>query len=261
MSIREWSLRSIRKKLKLFDTTIYNYFRQKDQIAVLIDPEKFSGEEALINLIEKSEFAGVDYFFIGGSTVTRDEFEHCINIIAKTAKIPVVIFPGSSHQISEKADALLYLSLISGRNPDFLIGHHVASAHEVFDMNIEVIPTAYILIDGGTTTSVSYVSQTTPIPPSKLSIINNTAKAGILQGKKLLYLDAGSGAKQYVPLDVIKEISELRVPVIIGGGVRDIETIKNMHEAGANVVVIGNKIEEEIEFLLDIHSYTKTKAL
>ncbi len=243
------------------DTKLYNHFQQKGQIAVLIDPEKFPGEEALKELVKKAEFAGVNFFFIGGSTVTRDEFEHCIGIIAETATIPVVIFPGASHQISDKADALLYLSLISGRNPDFLIGHHVASAHEVYDMNIEVIPTAYILIDGGTTTSVSYVSQTTPIPPSKISIINNTAKAGILQGKKLLYLDAGSGAKQHVPLSVIKEISQLNIPVIIGGGVRDIETIEQMHDAGANIVVIGNKIEEEIEFLLDIHSYTKTRDL
>jgi len=245
----------------LSDTKLYNHFQQKGQIAVLIDPEKFPGEEALKELVKKAEFAGVNFFFIGGSTVTRDEFEHCIGIIAETATIPVVIFPGASHQISDKADALLYLSLISGRNPDFLIGHHVASAHEVYDMNIEVIPTAYILIDGGTTTSVSYVSQTTPIPPSKISIINNTAKAGILQGKKLLYLDAGSGAKQHVPLSVIKEISQLNIPVIIGGGVRDIETIEQMHDAGANIVVIGNKIEEEIEFLLDIHSYTKTRDL
>ncbi len=240
------------------DTFIYSLISQRKKIAVLIDPEKCPSESELQQLIEKAEFAGVDFFFIGGSTVTRDEFNHCIEILTKHAKIPVVIFPGAGHQVSEKADALLYLSLLSGRNPDFLIGHHVASAQEVFDMNIEIIPTAYILIDGGTTTSVAYVSQTTPIPPGKENIILNTVKAGILQGKKLVYLDAGSGAKESIPPNVIRSISDLKKPLIIGGGIRNIETIREMHEAGANVVVIGNKIEEDIDFLLDIRTYQES---
>jgi putative glycerol-1-phosphate prenyltransferase len=180
-----------------------------------------------------------------------------MSVLSVNASIPVVIFPGSSHQISDKADGLLYLSLISGRNPDFLIGHHVASAHEVFDMDLEVLPTAYILIDGGTSSSVAYVSQTTPIPPTNTSIIVNTAKAGILQGKKLLYLDAGSGARRSIPASVIQRVSGLGVPVIIGGGIRSKEAIEEMHQAGANVVVIGNKIEEDLDFLLDIRTYLK----
>lgn len=221
---------------------------------MLIDPEKTHSMESLSALVEKAEFAGIDYFFVGGSTVTRDEFESCITLLSELTELPVVIFPGASHQISEKADALLYLSLISGRNPDFLIGHHVASAQEVFSMDIEVIPTGYILIDGGTTTSVAYVSQTTPIPPSKQSIIINTAKAGILQGKKLIYLDAGSGAKEHVPAEVIKALSNLNTPLIVGGGIRSLESITKLHDAGANIVVIGNKIEEDIDFLLDIRN-------
>ena len=222
---------------------------------MLIDPEKVQDAELLQALLKKAAFAGVDYLFVGGSTVTREEFEFCIATIKAHSPIPLVVFPGASHQVSEEADALLYLSLISGRNPDYLIGHHVASASEVYDMDLEVIPTAYILIDGGTNSSVAYVSQTTPIPSNKTSIITRTAKAGILQGKKLLYLDAGSGAQTTVPSPIVEQLSELNVPVIIGGGIRSVEKIKEMSDAGANVIVIGNKIEEDINFLLDIKLY------
>lgn len=228
---------------------------KKGQIAVLIDPEKFKKPSQLLELIKKAEFAGVNYLFVGGSTVSREDFVFVISFLKKNSSIPVVIFPGASHQISNEADALLYLSLISGRNPDYLIGHHVQSANEVYEMDIEVIPTAYILIDGGTKSSVAYVSQTTPIPNDKLSIITNTSKAGILQGKKLLYLDAGSGAQQTVLAETIKELNKLNTPIIIGGGVRSKEKISELSEAGANVIVIGNKIEEDIDFLLDVHSF------
>lgn len=228
---------------------------KKGQIAVLIDPEKCQDETRLKELLKRAEFAGVNYLFIGGSTVTREEFQFTIDIIKENSNIPSVIFPGASHQVSEKADALLYLSLISGRNPDFLIGHHVLSASEVFDMDIEVMPTGYILIDGGTNSSVAYVSQTTPIPGDKHSIIVNTAKAGILQGKKITYLDAGSGAKNAVPFEVIQQLNQLQHPIIVGGGIRSFSQINQMKDAGANVIVIGNKIEENIDFLLDIKSF------
>lgn len=235
-----------------------NFSNHLGQIAVLIDPEKSKNKNQLKAIIQKAEFAGVNYLFVGGSTVSREDFISVVSFLKKNSTIPVVIFPGASHQISQEADALLYLSLISGRNPDYLIGHHVQSADEVYDMDIEVIPTAYILIDGGTKSSVAYVSQTTPIPNDKLSIITNTAKAGILQGKKLLYLDAGSGAHQTVLAETVKELSKLNTPIIIGGGVRTKEKITELSNAGANVIVIGNKIEEDLDFLLDIHSYIKT---
>lgn len=223
----------------------------------MIDPEKTNSRDALKVLVEKAEFAGINFFFIGGSTVTRDEFDSCLTCLKELTSLPIVIFPGSSNQLSEKADALLYLSLISGRNPDFLIGHHVASAHELYDMEIEVIPTAYILIDGGSVSSVAYVSQTTPIPPTKETIILNTAKAGILQGKKMVFMDAGSGALNPIPTDVIKKVADLGKPVIIGGGLRSLDQIKEVHAAGAKVAVIGNKIEEDIDFLLDIKTYKR----
>ncbi len=224
-------------------------------IAVLIDPEKCTDDKALKVLLEKSAFAKIDFLFIGGSTVTRKEFDKAINLIRSLTKIPLVIFPGSAQQISSKADAILYLSLLSGRNPDFLIGHHIQSATELYDMDIEVIPTAYLLIDGGTQSSVAYVSQTTPIPRDQKSIVKQTAIAGKLMGKSLIYLDAGSGAKFNVPSSMIEELTFLNIPIIVGGGIRDTNTIRNLHDAGANVVVIGNKIEDEIDFLLDINNY------
>jgi len=239
-------------------TVILNSFAKRPgQIAILIDPEKSKNPTHLKNLIEKAQFAKVDYFFVGGSTVSREDFISVVSFLKQNSSIPVVIFPGASHQISKEADALLYLSLISGRNPDYLIGHHVQSANEVYDMDIEVIPTAYILIDGGTKSSVAYVSQTTPIPNDKLSIITNTAKAGILQGKKLLYLDAGSGALQSELPETVKELTLLNSPIIIGGGIKTKKQITELSNAGANVIVIGDKIEEDIDFLLDIHSYQK----
>ncbi|MEJ6617504.1 MAG: geranylgeranylglyceryl/heptaprenylglyceryl phosphate synthase [Crocinitomicaceae bacterium] len=234
-----------------------SFAKRRGQIAILIDPEKAKSQTELKELIEKAEFAKVDYLFVGGSTVTREDFVSTVSYLKAHSIIPVIIFPGASHQISKEADALLYLSLISGRNPDYLIGHHVQSANEVYSMNIEVIPTAYILIDGGTKSSVAYVSQTTPIPNDQLSIISNTAKAGILQGKQLLYLDAGSGAQQTVLPETVRELSLLNKPIVIGGGIKTKEKIKELSDAGANVIVIGNKIEEDMDFLLDIHSFIK----
>lgn len=242
------------------DLTIYSTIAsQKGQIAILIDPEKCDNGDKLKDLLEKAAFAGVDFIFIGGSTVTKREFENTIDFIKINSTLPLVIFPGGSHQISEKADALLYLSLLSGRNPDYLIGHHVQSASEIYKMELETIPTAYILVDGGTKSSVAYVSQTTPIPREQVNIARNTAIAGVLQGKKLLYFDAGSGAQFPVPEQIIREVSCLDVPVIVGGGIRTIEHVNMYKQAGVNVIVIGNHIEENIDFLLDLKCYKSLK--
>jgi phosphoglycerol geranylgeranyltransferase len=236
---------------------ILQLLSEEKKIAVLIDPEKSQDTSVLDKLIEKSEFAGIHFFFIGGSTVKRSDFQRTAEYLKKKTEIPLVIFPGSSQQLSERADAILYLSLLSGRNPDYLIGHHVQSAAELFDMDIEVIPTAYILIDGDSHSSVAYVSQTTPIPRDQISIIQNTAMAGILQGKKIIYLDAGSGAKTPVPQDVVRSLRLLGTPLITGGGIKDIETIRGLHKAGSNLVVIGNKLEEDTDLLLDIQAYIR----
>lgn len=228
----------------------------KGQIAVLIDPEKVTDLSTLALLIKKAEFAQINYFFIGGSTVTRDEMERVISFLKEHTSIPVIIFPGSSHQISPKADALLFLSLISGRNPDFLIGHHLLASQELHHLNIEIIPTSYILIDGGTKSSVAYVSQTTPIPIEQSQIAIQTAIAGNMLGQKVIYFDAGSGAKNTVPYSLLSKVAQElpNSPIIVGGGIRSIEQISQLKSV-ANVIVIGNHIEENESFLLDIANF------
>lgn len=229
---------------------------QLGQVAVLIDPEKTNREEQLKPLIEKAAFAGVNYFLVGGSTVSRPDLENCIHYLKQASSIPVIIFPGGSNQISAEADAILYLSLVSGRNPDFLITHHVNSAQEVFNLGIEILPTGYILVDGGTKSSVAYVSQTTPIPRGQTSIALNTALAAQMQGKQIIYFDAGSGAKEQVPLTFIQELRKhSEIPIIVGGGIGDLESLASFKRVGVNLLVIGNKLEEELDFLLDVKNY------
>jgi putative glycerol-1-phosphate prenyltransferase len=231
---------------------------KKGQIAVLIDPEKSKDEVYLSELIKKSAFAGVDYFFIGGSTVSSNDFQATISFVKKNTTIPIVIFPGAAHQVSEEADAILYLSLLSGRNAEYLIGQHVASALEIHQLDIEVIPTAYILIDGGVKSSVAYVSQTTPIPASQSGIAVKTALAGVLQGKKVVFFDAGSGAEQPVPNEIIDGFYSLTDEItIVGGGIRDLNTIEQFKKSKVNIIVIGNKLESDIDFLLDIAHYNQ----
>ena len=235
---------------------VYNKISEKTgQIAILIDPEKSDNGTDLLNLLKNASSCGVDYLFVGGSTVTKIEFENTINFIKANSSILIVIFPGSSHQISEKADAILYLSLLSGRNPDYLIGHHVESANEIVKLDIEIIPTGYILIDGGTISSVANVSQTSPIPRDQVELAKNTAIAGVLQGKKIIYFDAGSGANQIVPSAIIKEVIFLGIPIIVGGGVKSIEQLVELKNSGVNLIVIGNHIEENIDFLLKVKDF------
>jgi putative glycerol-1-phosphate prenyltransferase len=165
-------------------------------------------------------------------------------------------------QISDKADGILFLTLISGRNPDFLIGHQVESAHLIKKMDIEVIPTGYLLIDGGKTSAVSYVSQTSPIPADQTTIAVNTAIAGEMLGLDVLFMDAGSGAKHPVNVDMIAAVRKnTNIPLIIGGGIKTVEDIEAAIGAGADLVVIGNRIEEDTDFLLDIRSLLKKERI
>ncbi len=236
---------------------ITKFSQTKKGIAVLIDPDKINNTNKLLSLIKKSEDAEVDYFFIGGSTVKRSDFEKTIKLLKNNTCIPVIIFPGSSEQLSSEADAILFLSLLSGRNPDYLIGLHVRTAEEILQHKLEVIPTAYLLIDGGTNSSVAYVSQTSPIPRSQISIVRKTALAGKFQGKKIIYLDAGSGARFSVPPTMIEEVYKLGLPVIIGGGIKSIKQIELIHQAGANIAVIGNHLENDESLLEEIKVYKK----
>lgn len=225
----------------------------KRKIAILIDPEKMHTLEKLQPLIEKVNILNPNFIFVGGSTVTEQEIKDCIDIIKLHSTIPVVIFPGAQTQVYDKADAILFLSLISGRNPDYLIGHQIKSAHLIKEMKLTAIPTGYILIDGEKNSSVAYVSQTTPIPNDQNSIAVKTAIAGEMLGLNTIFMDAGSGAKKPIRPQMIAEVKQnISIPLIIGGGIRSIAAVNAAFESGADVVVIGNKIEEDINFLLDL---------
>jgi putative glycerol-1-phosphate prenyltransferase len=227
----------------------------KNQIAVLVDPEKINSQSNLVAFAKRLRDAHIDFIFVGGSSVTKEQFNRSVDTLKASCDLPLVIFPGSSQQLSSQCDAILYLSLVSGRNPEYLIGQHIQSAYEVESLNIEVIPTAYILIDGGSQSAVAYVSQTTPIPATNFNILRQTALASKFQGKQLFYLDAGSGAKHCIAPKMIEEINNLGLPIIVGGGIRNANQIKAAHEAGAQIVVVGNKLEEDPEFLNEIKNY------
>lgn len=238
---------------------ILSYFQKIEKgIAVLIDPDKFNDISSLSFFLDKIQVAQPHMVFIGGSSVSKADFTRCVELARQKLDIPVVLFPGASHHISNQADALLFLSLISGRNPDFLIGHHVDAIDDLEEIDLEVIPTSYLLINGGKMTSVEYISRTVPIPQNEITIARKTAMAGKYLGHQLIYADAGSGALNPINSEMISALAKIGSPLIIGGGIRSIEAIDRAHKHGANIVVIGNKLEENIDFLLDLKHYLKT---
>lgn len=233
---------------------IYKKFAQKNspKFAVLVDPDRFT-EENLLQLIQRAGVCRVDLFLVGGSLLMEDNFEQVIATIKKHSEIPVLIFPGNNYQVSAKADALLLLSLISGRNAEYLIGQHVIAAPLIREANLEVIPTGYILIDGGKTSTTSYITQTVPIPHDKPEIAVATAMAGEMLGMKMIYLEAGSGAKNPVSAEMIREVKRnISLPLIVGGGIRSGEMAEEICKAGADIIVVGNVLEKEPESLLEI---------
>jgi phosphoglycerol geranylgeranyltransferase len=218
---------------------------RKKALAVLIDPDKASPDH-LEQIIKNSEAAGIDFYFVGGSLLLTPQLEATVLALKKGSSIPVVLFPGAAGHITPAADALLYLSLISGRNPELLIGQHVLSALAVKRSGLEVLPTGYMLIDGGTATTVSYISNTAPLPHNKPDIAICTALAGELLGMGLIYMDAGSGALQPVPAQTIEAVaSQISVPLIVGGGINDPQKAYLAAKAGAEVVVVGNILEQQ----------------
>lgn len=215
------------------------------KFAVLIDPDKVRLGN-MDKVIELSNEVGVDYFFIGGSLVVNNMLDHCLETIREKCTIPMVLFPGNSFQLSYRADAILFLSLISGRNAELLIGNHVISAPYIKMSGLEVLPTGYMLIDGGVPTTVSYISNTQPIPSNKKDVALCTAIAGEMLGLKLMYMDAGSGAKNPVSPEMIEAVSSaIQVPLIVGGGIRTPEQAHANVQAGADVIVVGNAIEDD----------------
>jgi putative glycerol-1-phosphate prenyltransferase len=224
----------------------------KKQLALLIDPDKID-EAQVLALVAKAKACSVDLFFVGSSLLLSDRFEQCIALIKSNSSIPVVIFPGSNLQVSAKADAILFLSLISGRNPDMLIGKHVIAAPHLKRSGLEVIPTGYMLIESGTPTAVSYMSNTTPIPHDKNDIAICTAMAGEMLGQRLIYMDAGSGAQNPISVHMIRSVrNSIGVPLIIGGGVRDAEKAAELCQAGADILVVGNVLEKDPSLLQSI---------
>lgn len=217
----------------------------KKSFAVLVDPDKVN-DQILDELIKLALESKVDYFLVGGSLVISNHLDQCVQHIRKHADIPVILFPGSPSQISKYADALLYLSLISGRNPELLIGQHVVSAPFVKQSGLEIMPTGYIVVDGGAPTTVSYISNAVPVPADKNEIAMCTAMAGEMLGMKLIYMDAGSGARRPITESMIKTVAErIEVPLIIGGGILDPEKAYLNCKAGADVIVVGNAIEKD----------------
>ncbi len=219
---------------------------------VLLDPDHAQGQ-ALEQMIDKGKSAEVDMFFVGGSLMTSDGMDDCLETIREVSGIPSILFPGNPIQLSEKADALLYLSLISGRNAELLIGNHVVTAPFLMKSQVEIMPTGYMLIDGGAPTTVSYISNTLPIPADKPDIAMATAMAGQLLGLQLIYLDAGSGAKNPVSAEMIAQVRKaVDLPIIVGGGIRTPEQAARAAQAGADVIVVGNQLEENAELVFEM---------
>lgn len=224
----------------------------KKSFVVLIDPDKANKTE-LDELIELSITAKVDYFFVGGSLVISNHLDEVVQYIKANSSIPVIIFPGSPNQVSKFADALLYLSLISGRNAELLIGQHVVSAPFVKQSGLEIIPTGYLVIDGGAPTTVSYISNTSPVPADKNEIAMCTAMAGEMLGMKLIYMDAGSGAKRAITESMIESVAKnIEVPLIVGGGILEPEKAYRNCKAGADVIVVGNAIEKDASLIKEM---------
>ncbi len=217
-------------------------------LAILLDPDKIA-LEALDNLLQKINQSPATHVFVGGSIVKATILEELIAQLKQKTNLPVVIFPGDPSQISPQADAILFLSLLSGRNPDYLIEYQVQAAPILKKMNLEVISTGYILIESGNETAVARVSKTAPLNRDNLDLVLATAQAGEMLGNKLIYLEAGSGAKKPVPLEMIGLISQnIKIPVIVGGGIVDLHGIQKAYNAGADLVVIGTAFENNTHF-------------
>jgi len=215
----------------IYESIVQGKKKQSKKLALLIDPDKFKSGTALKNGIA----AGVDFIFVGGSLLSQGSLQKCVETIKTHTNIPLILFPGATDQIDPNADGILFLSLISGRNPDNLIGKHVISAPLLKKTSLEIIPTGYMLIDGGNSTSASYMSNTIPIPYTKSDIAVCTAMAGEMLGLKLIYMDTGSGAINHVSENMVREVKKnIDLPVIVGGGIRTDEHAYNLCTAGAD---------------------------
>ena len=234
-------------------TNIYNHIlkskvENEKLLAILLDPDKIDLNNLEI-LIEKINQSPATHIFIGGSLVENNILDELISKIKEDCDLPIILFPGNPSQISDQADAILFLSLISGRNPDFLIEHQVKAVPILKQTNLEIISTGYILIESGTETAVERVSKTKPLDRNNPDLDLATAQAGEMLGHKLIYLEAGSGAKQTVPTEMIKKVAQnIEIPLIVGGGIVDLRGIQKAFDSGADLVVIGTAFENDLNF-------------
>lgn len=244
---------------------VYNHIlhlRSKGEklLAVLIDPDKMKLEN-LPGFMNKLNKSITTHIFVGGSTVHDALTEALVLEIKKFTTLPIVLFPGDLTQITKEADAILFLSLISGTNPDYLIGKHVKAVSKLRNSNLEIIPTGYVLIENGKQTAVERVTKTKPLSRQHVEQIADTAKAGELLGLKLIYLEAGSGALHPVPPEIISFVrQELSVPLIVGGGIRSKKQLEEAYNSGADVVVIGTAFEDDDSFFDELKKNEEQKT-
>jgi phosphoglycerol geranylgeranyltransferase len=232
-------------KKNILNEILKKFSKNKKSYWVLLDPDDFSINESK-KIAKESQKAGVDALLIGGSLLHTNKFDEFVYSVKKSVNIPVILFPGDATQLSAHADALLYLSLISGRNPVNLISEHVKAAPLIKSLNIKPISTAYMLVESGTVTSVEFISNTRPIPRNKPAIAAAHALAAQYMGMKLVYLEAGSGAPLSVPVEMIKLVRKtVDIPIIVGGGIRDAETALEKIQAGADIIVTGNILKSK----------------
>lgn len=236
-----------------------NHQTGRKTVALLIDPANVRFIPDLPLILQETADAEVDYIFVGGSLTASEEVRKAILLIRQyIGEIPIIIFPGNAAQFSPEADAILFISLISGRNAELLIGQHVLAAPALAKSRLEILPTGYMLVDGGKMTSVQYVSQTLPLPNDKPDLASATALAGKYLGLKLFYLDAGSGADFPVSKELIAAVSqETACPLIVGGGIDSLQKAKAAWDAGADVVVIGNGAEKNPDIIIEVLQYAK----
>lgn len=221
-------------------------------IAALIDPDK-NDKQSLLRIVKLCEEAEIDFFFIGGSLLVRDQLDSTLDTIKQHTALPCILFPGSVMQISPKADAILFLSLISGRNPELLIGNHVIAAPYILEAGIETIATGYMLIHCGNFTTAHYISGSMPIPADKYDIAAMTALAGQMLGMQVIYMDGGSGAAHPVQPAMIAAVRRVvKIPIIVGGGIKTEQQAYQAYEAGADILVVGNAIENSPELILQL---------
>lgn len=234
--------------MTIYENILQAKAKNEKLLAILIDPEKVTLEAAFV-LSEKIKNSPATHVFVGGSTFSGSHLNELIAVLKEKTQLPVLIFPGNPCQISDEADGILFLSLLSGRNPEYLIEHQINAVRILEQTSLEVIPTAYLLVDGGKETAVEIVSQTKPIAHNDIELAYKTAKAGEFLGMKLIYLEAGSGANQNVSTEMIKYITEnCKIPVIVGGGIRSMQTMQQVYASGADLVVIGTAFENDSNF-------------